>query len=248
MSDDAALVEEFFAEVNDKYYPQVLEGLELFGTGDVGQAVEVLARPLHTIKGVTGFMSGFEPASAYTHKVESYLKKLQSGDIVPDEAALAVSARAVNLIFTIIEQLKDTGGHDVAEADEILALLEGSADQGGPDRTEGASCCDVADRGGWHLFTVTCSRVHLPEQRDDIVAKLAILEQGSRVLLDLSATESFGSGAWEAVAELADWCDISVCGLNASCGGTFHSWGFDRLLRTFPSEREFIRYLEARAQ
>ena len=92
MSD--ALSEEFFAEVADKYYPQVLEGLEVLGAGEVPQGIEILARPLHTIKGVTGFMPGFEDASAITHKVESFLKKLQAGTLPhsPDNISLAVHA------------------------------------------------------------------------------------------------------------------------------------------------------------
>ena len=56
-------IEEFMGELYDKFYPQVMEGLELMQRGDVHAGIETLSRPLHTIKGVTGFMGGFEIAS-----------------------------------------------------------------------------------------------------------------------------------------------------------------------------------------
>ena len=123
MSADDPMVEEFFGEVNDKYYPQVLEGLDLLDEGRVEPAVDILARPLHTIKGVAGFMGGFEPASDFTHKVEDFLKLIQAGDVEPSEANLTLLSRGVNLIFNVLEQIRDTGEPDAAETGAYLEEL-----------------------------------------------------------------------------------------------------------------------------
>ena len=120
-----SLVEEFFSEVNDKYYPQVLEGIDLLDEQCIEEGIDVLSRPLHTIKGVTGFMSGFEPASTFTHKVESYLKKMQAGEVDHKLPQIALAIESVNTIFMLIEQLRESGDFDKSMTDEIESRLQG---------------------------------------------------------------------------------------------------------------------------
>lgn len=226
MSD--ALSEEFFAEVADKYYPQVLEGLEVLGAGEVPQGIEILARPLHTIKGVTGFMPGFEDASAITHKVESFLKKLQAGTLPhsPDNISLAV--HAVNSVFAVIEQIRDQGAPDKSEMDAVASVLEAAS--GGQTKTAGhcgQNCVASRMENGAAVVTLTCRRLHRKAERDQVVGVILSTPQETPVILDMERVLTVGSSMWEDLAGLTGMWSISVRGLSAPGRETFMATGSD---------------------
>lgn len=229
MSD--ALSDEFFAEVGDKYYPQVLEGLELLGAGEVGQGIAILSRPLHTIKGVTGFMPGFEAASSFTHAVESFLKKLQAGTLPHSSDNISLAAHGVNSIFTVIEQIRDLGAPDQSEIDAVCAVLEAAVSGGqNPLVMDSAHCVVVEQSSSGTVLRVTCPRVHKKAQADELVGAILALPQTAPVVLDVSAVKSFGSGVWEDLAALAGMWTLCVRGLSGACRETFFAWDFDTVI------------------
>jgi len=232
-----ALSEEFFAEVSDKYYPQVLEGLERLGAGDVAGGIEVLARPLHTIKGVTGFMPGFESASTFTHKVESFLKKLQSGSLPHSADNISLAAHGVNSIFAVIEQLRDLGAPDQDEIDAVCEVLAAASGEGnGTACPAGGRCLRVEQEPGRVLLRVTAPRIHRKHQRDQIVGAIIGQPQETPVVLDLTGVKTFGSSAWEDVSALAGHWSISVRGLAGAARETFHASDMDALLAVLPPD------------
>ncbi len=230
MSD--ALSEEFFAEVGDKYYPQVLEGLERLGAGEVGPGIEILARPLHTIKGVTGFMPGFEAASQFTHKVESFLKKLQAGTLPHSADNITLAVHGVNSVFAVIEQIRVQGAPD---QDEIAAVCEvlaaASAGAAGAKAPSSAACVALELTPEAAVLRIQCPRVHLKSQSDEIVAAILKLPQETPVLLDLAAVKSFGSGVWEDILGLSGMWSIGVRGLCGACRENFYAWDMDARLK-----------------
>jgi chemotaxis protein histidine kinase CheA len=232
-----ALTEEFFAEVSDKYYPQVLEGLEHLGAGDVAGGIEILSRPLHTIKGVTGFMPGFESASSFTHKVESFLKKLQSGSLPHSADNVSLAAHGVNSIFAVIEQIRDLGAPDQGEMEAVCQVLEaasgGGASAAGP---AGASCLAVEREQGRAILRITAPRIHRKHQRDQIVGAIINQPQETPVVLDVSQVTTFGSGAWEDISALAGHWSISVRGLCGAARETFHAGNMDALMPLVSAE------------
>ncbi|MDP3427972.1 MAG: histidine kinase [Humidesulfovibrio sp.] len=234
MSD--ALTEEFFAEVSDKYYPQVLEGLEHLAVGDVAGGIEILSRPLHTIKGVTGFMPGFEAASHLTHKVESFLKKLQAVTLPHSADNISLAAYGVNSIFAVIEQIRDLGAPDQDEMEAVCLVLEaasgGGASAAGP---AGASCLAVEQEQGRAIVRITAPRIHRKHQRDQIVGAIIAQPQESPVVLDVSQVTTFGSGAWEDISALAGHWSISVRGLCGAARETFHAGDMDALMPVLPT-------------
>ncbi|MDR3640687.1 MAG: Hpt domain-containing protein [Humidesulfovibrio sp.] len=230
MSD--ALSEEFFAEVGDKYYPQVLEGLERLSSGDVAGGIEILARPLHTIKGVTGFMPGFEAASAFTHKVESFLKKLQAGTLEHSADNISLAAHGVNSVFAVIEQIRDQGAPDQAEIDAVCEVLAAAAGEGQKAAQASSDhCVAVEQEPGATVLRLSNPRIHLKSQSDEIVGAILALPQTAPVVLDVSAVKSFGSSVWEDVAALADMWTIGVRGLGGACRENFYAWDFDAAIR-----------------
>lgn len=240
MGDDDAMIEEFFSEVNDKYYPQVLEGLEHLEHHEVQAGVEILARPLHTIKGVTGFMSGYEAASHFTHKVEDFLKKIQSGEVEGNAQNVALLSLGVNMVFSVMEQIRDQGAPDEAETSEMLELLVGASGPGKTGPGETRDMVEVSERDGVTLIRVMARRVHLKPQREALERAVAAVPEGSRVLLDLSGVLTVGSSAWERLAAQAEKRDVAVAGMSYDCRSVFCSWGLDRALKPFPSLEDYF--------
>ncbi|MFW5838178.1 MAG: Hpt domain-containing protein, partial [Desulfovibrionaceae bacterium] len=167
-----ALAHEFMGEVNDKYYPQVMEGLDLMESGQLAQGLETIARPLHTIKGVSGFMSGFEEASRYTHSVESFMKKLQSGDLPAEPAMVGLAVEAVNSVFGVLEALYQGQSLEATEAEDILLRLESAKGEAAPETPspDGAVRVEWKDEGLEVIIGI--SRLHLPRQREKLLETL----------------------------------------------------------------------------
>lgn len=238
MSDDP-MVEEFFSEVNDKYYPQVMEGLEMLEGEDVGEGIEILARPLHTIKGVTGFMPGFEPASHFTHKIEDFLKKVQAGDVEGSSENLTLLSRGVNMIFQVLEQLRD-GNVDEEEQEEVLSLIT-EASSSGQEETEAAGAgVNVEVRDDVTILRVMDPRVHLESQFKPIMSAIMGVEPGDRILIDLAAVLTFGSTAWGAVASMGTTFKIATCNLTPDAKQTIYAWGFDATIAVYPDEDTYF--------
>lgn len=238
MSDDP-MVEEFFSELNDKYYPQVMEGLDMLESDDLAEAIETLARPLHTIKGVTGFMPGFEPASHFTHKIEDFLKKVQAGEVESTPDNVTLLSRGVNMIFQVLEQLRD-GDTDEEEQDEVLGLITEASSKGQSDDEVSGAGVSVETREGVTIIRVKDPRVHLESQYKPIMSSIMMIEPGDPVLLDLSEVLTFGSTAWGAVASMGTTFRISACGLSSDAMQTFYSWGFDKTIALYPDEDTYF--------
>ncbi|MFW5499475.1 MULTISPECIES: histidine kinase [unclassified Maridesulfovibrio] len=240
MSEDDSLIEEFFSEVNDKYYPQVLEGIDLLDEQRIEEGIEVLSRPLHTIKGVTGFMSGFEPASTFTHKVEDYLKKMQAGEVEHDLMQIALAIESVNTIFMLIEQLRESGSFDKALTDEIESRLSGESKKTGAVDESGINPIEQEQLPDARIFTLKVSRIYSSEQLKMAEKSLQSINDGDRILFDFGITMSVGSAFFELIASYSENCDIGITGMNSHCTSTFYSWGFQRYLTEFDSRESFL--------
>jgi anti-anti-sigma regulatory factor len=236
---DDPMVEEFFSEVNDKYYPQVMEGLEMLEGSQVGEGIEILSRPLHTIKGVTGFMAGFEPASHFTHKIEDFLKKVQSGDVEPTQYNLTLLSRGINMIFQVLEQLRDDDV-DTDEQEEVLGLITEASSKGQVEAEEVGAGVEVTARDGVTIIRVRDPRVHLDPQFKPIISAILSVEPGDTILLDLSRVLTFGSTAWATVASMGSTFKIATCGLTPEAKQTLYGWGFDSTIAVYPDEDTFF--------
>ena len=238
MTDDP-MVEEFFSEVNDKYYPQVMEGLEMLEGDDMVEAIEILSRPLHTIKGVTGFMPGFEPASHFTHTIEDFLKKVQAGEVEASPDNLALLSRGVNMIFQTLEGLRD-GTVDEAEQQEALDLIAEASSKGqAADEILGAGV-DAFSRDGVTILRVKDRRVHHQPHFKPIVSAILCVEPGDSILLDLAEVLTFGSEAWGAVASMGTTFKIAACNLSPDAKQTLCAWGFDDTVAVYPDEDAYF--------
>lgn len=240
MSDDDSLVEEFFSEVNDKYYPQVLEGIDLLDEQNISEGFEILSRPLHTIKGVTGFMNGFEPASDFTHHVESFLKKMQAGEIAPEVENISMAIEAVNGIFAIIESLRNTGSHDTEQAANIISRLENAGKTRSTGDKRGSTDISIENIANGAIIRVGTYRLHLKNDREAICSSLQQTKEGQPVLLDFKNTASVSSSAFEDIAGFSSSRTIYASSMGNICKEIFYSWGFDQFIKPVGDEAEFI--------
>ncbi|WP_319764928.1 Hpt domain-containing protein [Maridesulfovibrio sp.] len=240
MSEDDSLIEEFFSEVNDKYYPQVLEGIDLLDEQRIGEGIEVLSRPLHTIKGVTGFMSGFEPASTFTHKVEDFLKKMQAGEVESDLMQIALAIEAVNTIFMLIEQLRESGRFDQSLTDDIEARLSGGGQTNGAADESGINPLEIEQLPDAQIFKIMVHRLYSSEQLQAVEESLQSVNGDRRLLFDFETAESVGSSLFELLSSFAETYEIGVTGMSNHCKSTFYSWGFQRHLTVFESRETFL--------
>lgn len=238
MTDDP-MVEEFFSEVNDKYYPQVMEGLEMLEGDDVNEGIEILARPLHTIKGVTGFMAGFEPASHFTHKIEDFLKKVQAGEVEGSSENLTLLSRGVNMIFQVLEQLRDDDV-DEEEQEEVLGLIKKASSSGQKEAEVAGAGVSVENRDEITIIRVKDPRVHLEAHFKPILGAIMMVEPGDKILLDLSEVLTFGSTAWSAVSSMGTTFKISACSLTPDAKQTLYAWGFDSTIAIYPDEDTYF--------
>ncbi|MBI9078611.1 MAG: Hpt domain-containing protein [Pseudodesulfovibrio sp.] len=238
MSEDP-MVEEFFSELNDKYYPQVMEGLEMLESDDVAEGIEILARPLHTIKGVTGFMAGFEEASHFTHKIEDFLKKVQSHEVESTSENLTLLSRGINMIFQVLEQLRE-GDLDVTEQEQVLALITEASSSDQVETTTSGAGVDVEIRDNVTIIRVNDPRVHIRSQFNPIISAILVIEPGDRILLDLSKVLTFGSSAWGTVASMGTTFKIAACGLTSDAKQSLYSWGFDSIISIYTDEDTYF--------
>jgi chemotaxis protein histidine kinase CheA len=238
MNDDP-MVEEFFSEVNDKYYPQVMEGLNLLEGSQVEQGIEILARPLHTIKGVTGFMAGFEPASHFTHKIEDFLKKVQGGEVEPTTDNLTLLSRGINMIFQVLEQLRDDTVDEEEQA-EVLGLISEASSSGKAEDVETGAGVEVEIREGVTVLRVRDPRVHHDPHYKPIISAILSVEPGDTILLDLSRVMTFGSTAWAKVASMGTTFKVAACALSPEAKQTLYAWGFDATIAVYPDEDTFF--------
>ncbi|CCO23919.1 Hpt domain-containing protein [Maridesulfovibrio hydrothermalis] len=241
MSDDDSLIEEFFSEVNDKYYPQVLEGIDLLDEQCIEEGIEALSRPLHTIKGVTGFMSGFEPASTFTHKVESFLKKMQAGEIAHKLPQIALAIESVNSIFMIIEQLRESGSYDKAATDDIEKRLAGEGKKTEGIGAESDTPVELESLPDAEIITLKARRLYNQQQLGIVDDTLKTIAEGKRILFDFGISMSVASSLFELIASYSDSHEIGITGMNTHCTSTFYSWGFQRYLNVFDSRDSFLK-------
>lgn len=238
MSEDP-MVEEFFSEVNDKYYPQVMEGLDKLEAADVEEGIEILARPLHTIKGVTGFMAGFEEASHFTHKIEDFLKKVQSGEVESSGDNVTLLSRGVNMIFQVLEQLRD-GVLDTEEQEEVLELIREASSTGQEVAETLGAGVDVEIRDGVTVIRVKDPRVHLEGHFKPIISAILCVEPGDDILLDLDKVLTFGSGAWAAIASMGITFKIAACNVSPDGRQTLIGWGLDKTISVYADEETYF--------
>ncbi|WP_028573218.1 Hpt domain-containing protein [Desulfonatronum lacustre] len=232
--DDEELFQGFFLDVEESFSPQVAEALSLVRSGQVEAGIDMMFRPLHTIKGTSTFIN-LSDISTYTHKVEDYMKAIQSGRIPRTDQAVDLLIQAVDMVFSLLDKAKVRASLDQDEIRRMEARLAGNAsspvESSGPVGSEHLMVEHGEDNV---LIRLLLPRIHLPGHSEPLLAALRQLPKGQRVVLDLSKVRTMNSTTWGAIFAASQILDISVTGLTGACRTTFYAWGFEQRIREIP--------------
>lgn len=238
--EDNSLKSEFLAEV-DEYCEQVSNGIELIRSNQIVSGIDEILRPLHTIKGTSGFIDGLGQISKYTHKVEDYLKGIQSGKIPSTPQIINLIVRAVDTVFCLLDQARNGGIIDDSEGQNILEKIEKTFH---PVNSKESGKIIVENKNNIYFIRISMARIHLPGQYQLLIDAFKTLELNKEVVLDLSGVRSIGSTAWGAMWESSRKLKISIIGMNKTCKIIFFAWGFDQFINVFLSEEEFLEKIK----
>lgn len=235
---DEELIQEFFTDVEESFYPQVAEAVERIKADDVDTAVEMMMRPLHTIKGASAFLN-MQNVAALSHKVEDYLKAVQTGSVPREQDFLVQS---VDMVFNYLESIKNGESPD---EDGRRRILDGIMHRmGSPKKAADKEPVSIEKRDGLTLIHIRIPRVHLPSHYKMLVETLDGLDRDSEVLLDMTGVRTLNSTAWGAIRASVDRLRVAVAGLQSACRATFYAWKFDDYISVFESEDEYLRQRE----
>ncbi len=248
---------DFIAEAED-YYQVIQQAMSLLRQGQTQEGVDAMLRPLHTIKGTSGFIPGLEKLKTYTHLVEDILKQIQGkGQPLESQATDAV-IRAVDEVFNLLEQVKRGQDElDDQNAQEVLTALQQVLDgpvqgpssrwfpprviSGQPAATQsGADGRITAEvQLGVMLVKVEMARLHLAWQCSPLAEAIAKADPKYPVAIDLSAVRTISSTAWGEIWEASMGHEVALIGLRPAVLATFQAWGLDSRMRTFADQPAF---------
>jgi chemotaxis protein histidine kinase CheA len=234
---DEDLLQGFFSDVEESFYPQVSEAMELVRASRISDGVDMMMRPLHTIKGTSAFLNLGE-VSRFTHAVEDLLKEVQSGSAKPDPTLLV---QAVDMVFNMLDSARRNAPLEETGYGAVLERLN--------DKSTARPAAAVADTGGLeaeHLegvqvIRVRAPRVHLPSQYRPLLDALRALPDGQETLIDLQGVRTINSTTWGGLREASERLRLSVSGMSAACRSTFYAWGFHLFIASAPDEAEYWR-------
>jgi two-component system chemotaxis sensor kinase CheA len=112
------IVEEFIVEANELAEKAIQDIVAIENNPDE-EIVNSIFRAVHTMKGTSSFL-GFNTLSTLAHKSEDVLGMVRKGNLKPDRDVANGLLAALDLIRTLLEEIKETG----AEKSDIAAVTE----------------------------------------------------------------------------------------------------------------------------
>lgn len=231
---DPELLEGFFLDVDETFSPQVAQAMDLARSGELHASVDMMLRPLHTIKGTAAFL-GMTEISAFAHVVEDHLKALQGGQAAQDTAFML---RCVDMVFHLLELARSGTSLHGAGHEELTAQIGNGGPAKQPERGE---LLEISLQDQVIVLRALAARVHLPHQYAPLLQALAELPDGSEVLLDLEKVRTLNSTAWGGIWLAAGRLCLHVAAMSAACHSTYTIWGFAARMTEHASQEDFWR-------
>ena len=233
---DAEMLDEFYADV-DSLAEQVASGMESIKAGDVRGGIDVIMRPLHTIKGTTAFfgqsgMPEFSKVSTLAHRTEDLLKDIQSDKVAVTQAVAETLGEGTNAVFVSMETIRGGETLDEAALKGLVETLE-QARSGGDERIP------VEWQDGVHIVRIPFKRVQLPKQYKAVAEAISGIPAESTVAFDLSKVLTMSSTAWGALVEFAERFSVSVFSMTTPVRNIYYMSGFDQMFSSYKDENAF---------
>lgn len=240
METDKELLISFFSETED-YCEEITRGLGLINSNQISAGIDVVLRPLHSLKGTSGFIGGLENISHFTHKVEDFLKEVQNGKIPVMPQTMELITRSVDMVFIVIEEAKIGEKFGNSAYKEVVASIEKMMHS---ELQRDEEKIDIIRKKNICFVKINMKRIHLPAHYQPVINVFDRFKNGENVVLDFSQVRTINSTAWGAIWVAGERMNISVVGLSESCKTTFLAWGFDGHINSFKTEADFWKSIE----
>jgi two-component system chemotaxis sensor kinase CheA len=122
------IIDEFIVEANDLAEKAIQDIIAIENNSD-DEIINSIFRAVHTIKGTSSFL-GFGTLSTLAHRSEDIFGMVRKGNLKPDREVADVLLEALDLIKTLLDDIKENGV-EVADTSATIAKLEELAK---PDR------------------------------------------------------------------------------------------------------------------
>ena len=122
------IIDEFIVEAYDLAEKAIQDIIAIENNPD-DEIINSIFRAVHTIKGTSSFL-GFGTLSTLAHRSEDIFGMVRKGNLKPDREVADVLLEALDLIKTLLDDIKENGA-EVADTSATIAKLE---DLAKPDR------------------------------------------------------------------------------------------------------------------
>ena len=124
------IVDEFIVEAGELTEKAIQDVVVIENNPDE-ELINSIFRAVHTVKGTSSFL-GFDALSTLAHRAEDILGMVRKGNMAPDHAVGDALLEALDLIKTLLEEIKESGAEqsDTAPTIEKLEALKN------PDKKE----------------------------------------------------------------------------------------------------------------
>jgi len=121
------IIDEFIVEAYDLAEKATQDIITIENNPDE-EAINSIFRAVHTVKGTSSFL-GFDVLSTLAHRAEDILGMVRKGNMAPDHAVGDALLEALDLIKTLLEEIKESGAEqsDTAPTIEKLEALKNPA-------------------------------------------------------------------------------------------------------------------------
>ncbi len=123
------IIDEFIVEAGELTEKAIQDVIVIENNPDE-EMINGIFRAVHTVKGTSSFL-GFNALSTLAHRAEDVLGMVRKGIMVPDHVVADALLEALDLIKTLLEEIKESGAEqsDTASTIEKLEVLKA------PDKT-----------------------------------------------------------------------------------------------------------------
>lgn len=114
------IIDEFIVEANELAERATQDIIAIENNPDE-ELINSIFRAVHTIKGTSSFL-GFNTLSTLAHRSEDVLGMVRKGNMTPDQQVADVLLESVDLIRTLLEEVRDAGSEQSDTAATIAKL------------------------------------------------------------------------------------------------------------------------------
>ncbi len=114
------IIDEFIVEAGELTEKAIQDIIVIENNPDE-EIINGIFRAVHTVKGTSSFL-GFNALSTLAHRAEDVLGMVRKGNMVPDHMVADALLEALDLIKTLLEEIKESGAEQSATASTIERL------------------------------------------------------------------------------------------------------------------------------